>query len=111
LLVVDALRDSFVVMPVAVLPAAADIGLLMESASWFFVNGLQLALPLLALAVLIQLALGIVARTTPGLDLFSAGLGLAALGLTAAWIWIAPLVAHSVTLGVERLAVWIGWLV
>jgi len=108
LLVVDALRDSFAVMPVAVLPAASDLRQLAEAASWLFATGAQLALPLLALALLIQLAFGIVARTTPGLDMFSAGLGIAALGLMAAWVWAVPLVAHGVGLGIEQLAVWLG---
>ena len=108
LLVVDALRDSFVAMPVAVLPAAADLRQLAEAAGWLFATGVQLALPLLALALLIQLAFGIVARTTPGLDMFSAGLGIAALGLMAAWVWAAPLIAHGVGLGIEQLAGWLG---
>lgn len=107
LLIVDALRDSFAVMPVAVLPAATDLRQLAEAGSWLFASGVQLALPLLALALLIQLALGIVARTTPGLDMFSAGLGVATLGLMAAWVWAVPLVAHGVGLGIEQLA---GWL-
>lgn len=108
LLVVDALRDSFAVMPVAVLPAATDLRQLAEAGSWLFATGVQLALPLLALALLIQLALGIVARTTPGLDMFSVGLGIAALGLMAAWVWAVPLVAHGVGLGIEQLAGWLG---
>lgn len=108
LLIVDALRDSFTAMPVAVLPAATDLRQLAEAASWLFATGVQLALPLLALALLIQLAFGIVARTTPGLDMFSVGLGMAALGLTAAWVWAVPLVAHSVGLGVDQLAGWLG---
>ncbi|MBU1263517.1 MAG: flagellar biosynthetic protein FliR [Gammaproteobacteria bacterium] len=108
LLIVDALRDSFAVMPVAVLPAATDLRQLAEAASWLFATGVQLALPLLALALLIQLALGIVARTTPGLDMFSVGLGIAALGLMAAWVWAVPLVAHGVGLGIEQLAGWLG---
>ncbi|MBU1395250.1 MAG: flagellar biosynthetic protein FliR [Gammaproteobacteria bacterium] len=108
LLIVDALRDSFAVMPVAVLPAATDLRQLAEAASWLFATGVQLALPLLALALLIQLALGIVARTTPGLDMFSVGLGAAALGLMAAWVWAVPLVAHGVGLGIEQLAGWLG---
>ncbi|MBW8329071.1 MAG: flagellar biosynthetic protein FliR [Thiobacillus sp.] len=110
LLVVDALRDSFAAMPVAVLPAAADLRQLAEAASWLFAAGVQLALPLMALALLIQLALGIVARTTPGLDMFSTGLGVAALGLMAAWVWAVPLVAHGVGLGIEQLAGWLGGL-
>jgi flagellar biosynthetic protein FliR len=110
LLVVDALRDSFAAMPVAVLPAAADLRQLAEAASWLFATGVQLALPLVALALLIQLALGIVARTTPGLDMFSTGLGVAALGLMAAWVWAVPLVAHGVGRGIEQLAGWLGGL-
>ncbi len=108
LLIVDALRDSFAVMPVAVLPAATDLRQLAEAGSWLFATGVQLALPLLALALLIQLALGIVARTTPGLDIFSVGLGVATLGLMAAWVWAVPLVAHGVGLGIEQLAGWLG---
>jgi len=108
LLIVDALRDSFAAMPVAVLPAATDLRQLAEAASWLFATGVQLALPLLALALLIQLAFGIVARTTPGLDMFSVGLGMAALGLMAAWVWAVPLVAHGVGLGIEQLAGWLG---
>jgi flagellar biosynthesis protein FliR len=111
LLVVDALRDSFVAMPVAALPAMAELRQLGEAAAWLFATGVQLALPLVALALLIQLALGIVARTTPGLDMFSVGLGIGALGLMAAWVWAVPLVAHAVGRGIGQLAVWLGWLV
>jgi len=108
LLIVDALRHGFVAMPIAVLPTASNLRLLAESAAWVFATGLQLALPLLALALLIQLAFGIVARTTPGLDMFSAGLGIAALTLMAAWVWVVPLVTHGVGLGIEQLAVWMS---
>jgi flagellar biosynthetic protein FliR len=110
LLIVDALRHGFVAMPIAVLPAASDLRHLAEGAGWLFATGVQLALPLLALALLIQLALGIVARTTPGLDMFSVGLGIAALTLMAAWVWAVPLVTHGVGLGIEQLAVWMSLL-
>lgn len=108
LLVVDALRDSFVAMPVAALPALADLRQLAGAASWLFATGVQLALPLLALALLIQLAFGIVARTTPGLDMFSVGLGIGAAGLMAAWVWAVPLLAHGVGQGIEQLAGWLA---
>jgi flagellar biosynthetic protein FliR len=111
LLVVDALRHSFAAMPVAVLPTAADLRQLAEAGSWLFATGVQLALPLLALALLIQLAFGIVARTTPGLDMFSVGLGVAALGLMAVWVWAVPLVAHGVGMGIEQLTGWLARLV
>jgi flagellar biosynthetic protein FliR len=108
LLVVDALRDSFSAMPVAILPAANDLRQLAEAGSWLFATGVQLALPLLALALLVQLAFGIVARTVPGLDMFSVGLGVAALGLMAAWVWAVPLVAHGVGLGIGQLGGWLA---
>jgi len=108
LLIVDALRDSLVAMPVAVLPAASELRQLGEAAGWLFASGVQLALPLLALALLVQLAFGIVARTTPGLDMLSVGLGIAALGLMALWVWAVPLVAHGVGQGIEQLAGWLG---
>lgn len=108
LLVVSALRDSFAAMPVAMLPAPDNLALLAESAGWLFATGAQLALPLLALALLVQLSLGIVARTTPGLDMFSTGLGLAALGLLAAWIAAAPWIARGVGTGLEQLTSWLG---
>ncbi|WP_324778550.1 flagellar biosynthetic protein FliR [Thiobacillus sedimenti] len=108
LLVVHALRDSFAAMPVAALPGGADLRALGEAGSWLFVTGVQLALPMLALALLIQLAFGIVARTTPGLNMFSIGLGVAALGLMVAWIWAVPLLIQGVSAGVAQLADWLG---
>jgi flagellar biosynthetic protein FliR len=110
LLVVDALRDSFTAMPIATLPAAAGLRQLAEAGSWLFATGVQLALPLLALALLIQLAFGIVARTTPGLDMFSVGLGIGLLALMACWIWAAPIVAQGVNKGLTQLGNWINWL-
>lgn len=108
LLIVDALRDSFTAMPAAVLPAAESLRELGEAGSWLFATGIQLALPLLALALLIQLAFGLLARGAPGLAMFSAGLGIAALGVLVAWVWAAPLIAQGVALGVEKLAGWLG---
>lgn len=110
LLVVDALRDSFAAMPVALLPAAPELRTLVEAGGWLFATGLQLALPLLALALLVQLAFGVVARTTPGLDMFSAGLGLAALGLMVMWVWAVPRVVQGIGLGIGQLGSWLGGL-
>ena len=110
LLVVDALRASFAALPPTGLPDAAALRGLAEAAGWIFAAGAQLALPLLALALLVQLALGILARTTPGLDLFSAGLGVAALGLVVLWLWAVPRVTHTVGEGVAQLAAWLALL-
>ena len=110
LLVVDALRDSFITMPLAALPSASNVRHLAESASWLFAAGMQLALPLVAFVLLLQLAFGIVARTTPGLDMVSVGLGVGVLSLMVVWVWAVPLVAIGIGQGMERLVVWMGWL-
>jgi len=110
LLIVDALRDSFTVMPLANWPAADSLQRLAEAGGWLFAVGLQLALPLLAWLVLVQLAWGIVARTTPGLNMFSLGMGLGTLGLMVAWIWAVPLVTLGVGRGIEQLALWVSHL-
>lgn len=110
LLIVDALRQGFVAMPIAMLPAASDLRLLAQAGSWIFAAGMQLALPLLALALLIQLSFGIIARTTPGLDMFSVGMGIASLTLLFAWVWAVPLVTRGVRLGIAQLAGWMGLL-
>lgn len=107
LLVVAALRESFVVMPLATLPGADGLRSLGESAGWLFATGAALALPLLALALLIQLALFVLARTTPGLDMFSMGLSLAAVGLLAAWILAVPLITRGMGEGLTQLSVWL----
>lgn len=107
LLVVDALRDSFTAMPLAVLPEAATLRQLAEAGAWLFAAGLQLALPLLAFVLLVQLAFALVARTTPGLDMFSAGLGIAGVVLVLAWIWAVPRISQGVASALEQLATWI----
>ena len=81
---------------------------LAEAVSWLFATGMQLALPLLALMLLIQLAFGIVARTTPGLDRVSVGLGVRMLGLMVVWVWAMPLVAVGVGQGIEQLGIGMG---
>src|SRR5574340_1155256 len=74
LLVVDALRDSFAAMPAAVLPAAGDLRVLAESGGWLFATGVQLALPLLALALCIPVLIfgtGAVEAVSSGLSVAS----------------------------------------
>lgn len=111
LLIIDALRDSFAAMPLANWPAADALQRLAEAGGWLFAVGLQLALPLLAWLVLVQLAWTIVARTTPGLDMFSVGTGLGAFALLVGWISAVPLVAAGVHEGIGQLAIWFSQLV
>jgi len=111
LLVMSALTQSFAAMPVASLPAAPDLRLLAEGGAWLFTAGVQLALPLLAFALLLQLALAVVARTVPGVDMFSVGLGLAAMSVLVALVWAVPLISAGVASGIEQLSVWLDRLV
>lgn len=106
LLVVAALRESFAVMPVAGLPAMDGLRGLGESGVWLFATGAALALPLLALALLMQLAFFVLARTAPGLDMFSTGLGLAAAGLLAAWIVAVPMIVRGLSDGLTQMSSW-----
>lgn len=108
LLVVLALRESFVVMPLAVLPEPASLNAFLSAAAWLFATGAGLALPLLALVLMVQFALFVLARTTPGLDMFSVGLGAGALGVLAAWIVLAPVIVRGVAGGLEQMSGWLG---
>ena len=111
LLVMSALTQSFAAMPVAALPAAPDLRQLAEGGAWLFAAGLQLALPLLAFALLLQLSLAVVARSVPGVDMFSVGLGLGALSVLVALVWVTPLLGAGVTAGLEQLSGWLDRLV
>lgn len=111
LIVVDALRDSFSVVPVADGLAVSTLRRLAEAGGTMFGIGIRLALPVLALVILLQLAWSVVARTTLGLNVWSVGLGLGMLGVMAAWIAAVPLVALGVRQGIEQLGLWVGALV
>lgn len=107
LLVIGALAQSFAAMPLAALPAAPDLRLLAEGAAWLFAAGIQLALPLLAFALLLQLALAVIARSVPGVDMFSGGLGIAALSVLVALAWAVPLIGAGIGAGLEQLTLWL----
>jgi flagellar biosynthetic protein FliR len=42
--------------------------------------------------------------------MFSVGLGIASLGLMAAWIWAVPLIAQGMHRGIAQLGSWLVWL-
>lgn len=111
LLVVDALRDGFASVPVASGLAVPTLERLVDAGGWMFAVGVRLALPLLALVILVHLAWSILARTTPGLNALSVGLGLGMVGVIAAWIGAVPLVALGVRQGIDQLGVWLAALV
>lgn len=107
LLVVDALLKGLSHLPLAALPASSGIRQIVEGAAWIFVAGSQLALPLMAFALLLHLSLGIIARTEPGVDMFSMGLALGALLLLAGLVWALPLIAAVIEQGLRHLQSWL----
>lgn len=74
LVLLSALADSFVSMPVSATPMAAAAPY--QLASWgakIFSAGLQLSLPIIAALLITQVALGILTRAAPQLNLFGIG--------------------------------------
>jgi flagellar biosynthetic protein FliR len=74
LMMLAALADSFNAFPVrADAVALKDWGHLAGSASIIFSAGLQIALPIIAALLMVNLALGVLTRTAPQLNLFAVG--------------------------------------
>ncbi|TFW29907.1 flagellar biosynthetic protein FliR [Massilia arenosa] len=74
LVLLEALAESFFTMPVAALPMSSNGPL--ELARWgsvIFSAGLQLALPIVAALLITNVALGILTRAAPSLNLFGIG--------------------------------------
>ena len=74
LLVLGLLAESFVTLPISAAPLAAE-GFRSVAAfgSTIFVVGLQIALPLIAVLLMTNLALGILTRSAPQLNIFAIG--------------------------------------
>jgi flagellar biosynthetic protein FliR len=84
LLVVQAIQHSLAVLPAGGLPDREGARTLLEAGSMIFSTGLQLALPLILLALLAQGVFAVVSRLMPGIDAWSVGLNLGALTLLGA---------------------------
>jgi len=74
LMALMALSESFVLLPIGVEPpAAAGMTTLLTWSAVIFSSGLMLALPLIAALLIANLALGVLARVAPQLNLFAVG--------------------------------------
>lgn len=89
LLMISALVESFTVLPIGAEPlAAASFSMSAQWGGQIFTVGLLLALPLVAALLLTNLALGVLSRTAPQLNIFAVGfpitlaIGFLALALT-----------------------------
>lgn len=77
LLLVRALRDSVLLLPLGGIGVTAGAGeLLVRAFAAVFVTALKLAAPVVAALFLVSVALGIVARTVPQMNVFVVGLPL-----------------------------------
>ena len=80
LILLGALANSFQTMPIG--PANIDRDFLMSVASWgarIFETGLLVALPAVVALIIVNMALGVVSRAAPALNLFGIGFTIALL--------------------------------
>lgn len=74
LLALAALMESFTLIPVSATPfAAKGFAALVSSAAMIFASGLMLSLPMIASLLIANLALGVLSRVAPSLNLFAVG--------------------------------------
>ncbi|MDE2625322.1 MAG: flagellar biosynthetic protein FliR [Betaproteobacteria bacterium] len=104
LYVLSALADSFQNLPIsAVPPPALGLHTLVSWAGSLFLDALQIALPLLAVLMMANIALGILTRSSPQLNLFAVGfpITLAAgfVALTLSLPYLNPLAERFVKAG------------
>jgi flagellar biosynthetic protein FliR len=85
LMVISALVESFYALPIATAPTSASLfDALVRHAAIVFVAGLQLALPLMVTMLVVNLALGVLTRAAPQLNVFAVGFPLTiAIGFAA----------------------------
>ena len=116
LYMLSALADSFQAFPVsASIPSAAAFRTLTEWGTVIFSDALQLSMPLIGALMITNLALGILTRSAPQLNIFAVGfpitltVGFATLALSLPYL--APMLDHAVNAGLDtmqRLALQMG---
>ncbi len=103
-----ALADSFQAFPIsAALPSAVAFRTLAEWGSTIFIHALQLSMPVIGALMITNLALGILTRSAPQLNIFAVGfpitltVGFATLALTLPYL--APMLDRIVNEGLETM--------
>ena len=95
LLVFQALQASFIAMPPDVLLSAGSTLTLAKSGTMLLASAVQLALPVLVLVLLAQLAIAVLSRMLPSVDGFSVGLTLGAFVLLGGLAMAMPLLVSA----------------
>ena len=106
LLVIGILVDSFKSLPISIQPlSAAGFYNLAAFGSTVFAVGLQLALPLIAILLMTNLALGILTRSAPQLNIFAIGfpitLGVGLIALSITLPYFVPQLEHMIQNGLK----------
>ncbi len=109
LLLIGVLVESFQTLPISTQPlSAGGFRSVALFGSTVFAVGLQLALPLIAILLMTNLALGILTRSAPQLNIFAIGfpitLGIGLIFLNMALPYIAPQLEHLFLNGLKTAA-------
>ena len=106
LVMLSALAESFVTLPISATPIA--LGAPLEMVKWgsrIFSAGLQLSLPIVAALLITNVALGILTRAAPQLNLFGIGfpitLGVGFLTISLAMPYLGPPILTLINQGIE----------
>jgi len=97
LALLGALADSFARWPVGSPPGWGDAATVLAQGAFLFEVGLRIALPVLGVLLMVNLALGVLARTAPQLNLFAVGFPLTLIGGLAALLLSMPAVVATMT--------------
>lgn len=108
LYMLSALADSFQAFPISTtMPSAAAFRTLAEWGTTIFSHSLQLAMPLIGSLMITNLALGILTRSAPQLNIFAVGfpitltVGFVTLALSLPYL--APMLDHVINEGVDTM--------
>jgi flagellar biosynthetic protein FliR len=106
LVLLEALAESFITMPITETPFSSNAAL--ELARWggrIFSAGLQIAMPIIAALLITQVALGILTRAAPQLNIFGIGfpitLGVGFLTLSLALPYLSAPIVNLFNQGIE----------
>jgi flagellar biosynthetic protein FliR len=108
LYMLSALSDSFQAFPISSsLPSAAAFRTLAEWGSTIFTHALQLSMPLIGALMITNLALGILTRSAPQLNIFAVGfpitLSVGFITLALSLPYLAPMLDHQVNEAIDMM--------